>query len=144
MIEWREATLKDLDGFKFKSIFDNEDIRKQTILRIRGGCGVTLHIDSKPILIAGVYPVWDVLGVGAIWACVSEEAYKYPLALTKNVKAFIERNAQDLGYWRLDFTVRCDYPKGVKWARLLGFDIEATLKQFGLDKSDYYIMTRLF
>ena len=64
---------------------------------------------------AGIIVLYGDRAIG--WALISRDAGPYMRQITRKVKS-----ALDLHYAkRIEMTVRCDYPKGHKWAKLLGF-----------------------
>lgn len=73
---------------------------------------------------AGVQEVWPGRVVG--WALVSRFAANHMVGLTRAVRQWID--AQD--YRRFELTVPHGWEPGAKWARLLGFEHEATLRSF--------------
>lgn len=81
-------------------------------------------------------------GVAEGWAIITPNISKYPIAYTKKMIKVVDTTMEHFDLHRLQIIVKC---RGdlVKWAISLGFEIEGTMKKFGKDKSDYYIMGRI-
>jgi hypothetical protein len=47
------------------------------------------------------------------------------------------------GYWRLQSTVETSFNRGIRYLLHLGFSIDGMMPQFGPDKSDHLMMSRI-
>jgi hypothetical protein len=75
-------------------------------------------VNGKPIASAGVIEMWP--GRGYAWALLSQGAGPYMLALTRAIRSRLD----GLGFTRLEMAVDADFPAGIRWARMLGFECE--------------------
>ena len=67
----------------------------------------------------GVVPVWS--GRGVAWSFISAKAGPHFVAITRAVRKFLDAQPQD----RIETTVDIDFADGHRWARMLGFRLEA-------------------
>jgi hypothetical protein len=116
-------------------------IRKQRIIH-QSKCGptITAYVNDRPVAIFGCVIVWD--GLGEAWALFSEEARRYPIAMTKGAHAFFDICEILFTLHRIQITVRSEDERAMAWARCLHFEKEGLLKQYSVDKKDYYMMRR--
>lgn len=77
-------------------------------------------VDGRPVVCAGTYTQWR--GRHTAWAYLGKGTGPYMKWITKRVRANLA-NVQG----RIELTVRSDFPQGQRWARLLGFEVEAPL-----------------
>lgn len=106
---------------------------------LEGGISYTLMDDGSPIGIAGVIPMWQ--GRGMAWAYISEQVKgaKF-LAVHKSVKRFLDGCYMQ----RLEMTVDCDFKAGHRWAKMLGFELEAErMKSYRPDGGDCALYARV-
>jgi len=92
----------------------------QAHLLERDGWGYTGVVNGIPIASAGVLPMWQ--GRGMAWAYISNAAAKERfLSVHRAVSRFL-----DMCYLqRIEMTVDCEFEEGHRWARMLGFNMEA-------------------
>ena len=84
------------------------------------GWAYTAIEDGVPLAIAGVIPMWQ--GRGMAWAYISSDAVNTKfIAVHKAVKRFLDGCYLN----RIEMTVDCDFIQGHRWAKMLGFELEA-------------------
>lgn len=76
-------------------------------------------IGWEPIICAGTVPIW--LGRYAAWAYLSRRAQRHMPAIHRAVKRYLD----EFDGRRLEIAVACDFAAGHRWARMLGFEMEA-------------------
>lgn len=138
--EVRLAEELDFQKIRPKAIFDSEGV---DLVRMADRAPAWTFVNGCTLLVIGGVSVHHA-GVGTIWALTSDDMAGCGLALTKQLKRFIEDGARVMKLHRLSMTVKADYDQGLRWARLLGFTPEGILRQYGMDKTDYVQMVRLF
>ncbi len=79
----------------------------------------TAFIDGRPVGAAGVLPQWEHRSVA--WAYLTKVTPHQFIAIHKAVKFFLD--GCDIP--RLEITVDCDFTAGHRWAKMLGFTMEA-------------------
>ncbi len=94
-------------------------------------------LDGNPIACAGTIQQWP--GRHQAWAYLGKNSGPHMVWITKQVLAHVERVKG-----RVEFTVRSDFPIGQRWAKLLGFRIEAPcLVQYGPQGEDHVGFVRV-
>jgi len=81
-------------------------------------------------------------GVALGWAITTDHLVEKPIAYTRRMLDIIEEVYVHFKLHRLQIYVKCKSDL-VRWAEVLGFEIEGCMKSFGIDRSDYYIMGRV-
>lgn len=81
-------------------------------------------------------------GVALGWAVTTSNITEKPIAYTRRMLDIIREVYAHFNIHRLQIYVKCRSDL-VRWAQVLGFEIEGRMKSFGTDKSDYYIMGRV-
>ena len=91
----------------------------------------------------GIIAVLTILrpGVAEGWAVTTENLLKHPIAYTRQMHTIVREVFVQFRLHRLQIHVKCEASL-VRWATALGFTIEGTLKSFGKNKEDYFIMGR--
>ena len=92
--------------------------------------------------IGGVIPVWRGRAVG--WVVVDRCADRHGwLWATRRVREYLD-SVQAAGIYRRIETAVCeDFTQGHRWARLLGFVKEGTMKAYTPDGLDYALYARV-
>lgn len=102
--------------------------------------GITLMDDDQVVACGGVVLLWP--GVGEAWMRTSPLIERYPLAVLRGTRNFLNAAFRVLGLRRLQCTVRDGYTPAVKWAERLGFSSEGRLRAYGPDGADYTMFSR--
>lgn len=87
--------------------------------------------DGDPVVCAGTILQWP--GRHTAWAYLNPATGPAMMRATREVGRKI-LNVKG----RIEFTVRCDFENGHRWAKLLGFEVETPLlKAYGPDGEDH-------
>lgn len=78
--------------------------------------------------------IWDA------WAIFSDDVRGCGLALTRKVRAYIEKTVRGQEVLRVHILVHSKRPEYKRWAELLGFHEEAYMEHILPDGSDAYMM----
>jgi len=98
----------------------------------------TCLVDDKPVCCFGWMELYPTRA--SIWSYMSEDAARYLVHLTRIAKRLIST----LQYKRLEMEVDTDFEQGHRWARMLGFQLEAEcLRGFRMDGGDSAIYARI-
>ena len=116
------------------------DRKRRVVYQSQCGPCVTAMLHRNPVAIFGTVIIWD--GLGEAWSLFSDEARRYPIAMTKGANTFFDICEILFSLHRIQITVRSTDKRAVSWARCLGFQSEGLLKEYSTDKTDYYIMRR--
>lgn len=100
----------------------------------------TFLYKDKPLAILGGFILAP--GVMQCWALVSPLAYKVPLAFVKSVKTILKYATEELKVRRFQFSVVTGFTEGWKFAEVLGFKCEGTMKAYNVDGSDCWLFGR--
>jgi hypothetical protein len=91
--------------------------------------------DGAPVAAGGVMD--DGRGKATAWSLLTPEAGPIMRTITRLVRGFFMA-----GQWRrAEIMVRADHIEGWRWARLLGFEFEGTLRKWGADGADYHVFS---
>lgn len=98
----------------------NYAMTEDQLVALEGQNSWTAVVDGEVVIIAGTIEHWK--GRHQAWAYFARNTGPHMLAATRAVKKNL------LGVrGRVEFTVRKDFEKGQRWARLLGFEVETPL-----------------
>lgn len=67
----------------------------------------------------GVVPVWE--GRALAWSFLGDTAREHMVSITRAVRRFLDMQPQR----RIEITVDLDFAEGHRWARMLGFKLDA-------------------
>ena len=119
--------------------FGANDLSAMLSWQAKQGRAITVLLGKKPIAVWGSVSIWD--GVEEAWFITEEFTRRYAVSMTRVAKLFISLRFQEASLHRLQITVRCDDKRAVRWAECLGFQTEGTMKKYGPDGSDFYLMS---
>lgn len=93
--------------------------------------------NGDPVFCAGTIQQWS--GRHTAWAYMSPVSGRAMLHATREVGRKL-LNVKG----RVEFTVRCDFTNGHRWAKLLGFEVETPLlKAYGPEGEDHVGYVRI-
>jgi len=135
----------DLKAEHFFWIGDLVDVQRGHVITPEGAVdieaagGKTVINDAGDvIMIAGVYPRWD--GVGLGWAWLSRKWRGHAKEITIEMHAWLNAS----GFHRIEIGVLAGFKAGERWAKRLGFTLETPMaRKWGPDGRDYSIWVRV-
>ena len=133
-MQYREADQK-----LFASFNDYAERIKSFPIEGLSFSGIT---NKKIVCSFGLQPIWE--GVYEAWLIPSLEITKYKFKFHKASLRYFNYIAKKLNIHRLQINVSRYNYLAYKWALACYFLEEGILKEYGPDKSDYFIMARLF
>lgn len=92
---------------------------------------------DKIIACGGLVEMWENRGLA--WMVLSDIAKNYMLQLTRAIMRYL-RVAK---YRRIETAVRSNFLEGHRWADLLGFKYEGTMRGYGISGDDYDLYARV-
>jgi hypothetical protein len=104
---------------------------------ISAGPAYALMVGDETMIMAGVSVFWQGRGFG--WATVSRNAGPYMRRITGAVRKFLDTS----GIKRIETAVDCRFDAGHRWADLLGFTYEGTMKAWGPQGNDFDMYARV-
>lgn len=121
VIEFKAEHLYELDLQDGQAYLSNWVTPEQAkSIEAAEGWAFTGVVNGVPIGSAGVMPIWQ--GRGMAWAYLSKDTSGSRfMAVHRAVKRFLEM----CFLHRIEMTVDCDFEPGHRWARMLGFTMEA-------------------
>lgn len=99
------------------------------------GIAFTL-IDGRILACYGAIKIWE--GRWAAWAVLSRYARERMLSVTRHVK-----NVMPQADGRLEIIVESDFKEGLRWAKMLGYTLEAERMKNFLNGKDYALLARV-
>jgi hypothetical protein len=127
-----------IDADHYQSLANpSELIKKAAFL----GPFYTCWAGDKILTISGVCLLWPGVGEAAVF--VSGIAPRYPVALTKVIKVYLDLIIQQHNLHRVQCAVLERFAKSVAWVRLLGFKPEGEMKWFGPNKETFIRYSRI-
>lgn len=101
------------------------------------GLAFTGLVDDKPIIMAGLVHEWP--GRATAWAVVGADAGPHFAAIHRAAHHFLVRAP----YRRIEAHVDVGFEAGVRWVKMLGFEMEAYLRAFRPDGADMLQFVRI-
>lgn len=101
------------------------------------GNGWTAMRDGRPIACAGFVEQWE--GRALAWALMAEDSGPHFVAITRAVKRAIA-----MARWhRIEAQVDAEFGAGLRWAEMLGFEIESKMRKFTPEGRDAFMYVRI-
>ena len=106
------------------------------------GLSFTLLDDNVPICSGGIVPTW--LGNAQGWVISSKRIFRNKVKASRLIKQRTDLLCANNKIWRLQTAVKADFKIGIRFAEFLGFKKEGLMVGYGPDKTDYYLMARIY
>ena len=106
------------------------------------GLAFTLLDDNVPICSGGIIPTW--LGSAQGWVISSKRIFRNKIKASRLIKERTDLLCANNKIWRLQTAVKADFKIGIRFAEFLGFNKEGLMVGYGPDKTDYYLMARIY
>ena len=106
------------------------------------GLSFTLLDNNVPICSGGIIPTW--LGNAQGWVISSKRIFKNKIKAARLIKERTDLICANNKIWRLQTAVKANFNTGIRFAEFLGFNKEGLMRGYGPDKTDYYLMARIY
>ena len=106
------------------------------------GLAYTLLDNNVPICSGGIIPTW--LGSAQGWVISSKRIFRNKIKASRLIKERTDLLCANIKIWRLQTAVKADFKIGIRFAEFLGFNKEGLMVGYGPDKTDYYLMARIY
>ena len=106
------------------------------------GLAFTLLDNNVPICSGGIIPTW--LGNAQGWVISSKRIFRNKIKASRLIKQRTDLLCANNKIWRLQTAVKADFKIGIRFAEFLGFNKEGLMVGYGPDKTDYYLMARIY
>lgn len=101
------------------------------------GLAWTAEVDGAPIGCGGLAPQWENRAI--MWALIGENAGPHFVKIHREVSRFITLAP----YRRIEAQVDVGFEPGIRWMRMLGFELEAYKRAFRPDGADMLEFVRI-
>ena len=106
------------------------------------GLAFTLLDNNVPVCSGGIIPTW--LGNAQGWVISSKRIFRNKIKASRLIKERTDLLCANNKIWRLQTAVKADFKIGIRFAEFLGFNKEGLMIGYGPDKTDYYLMARIY
>ena len=106
------------------------------------GLSFTLLHNNNPVCSGGIVPLWN--GVAEGWVISSKRIFKNKIRAARLIRERTDLLCANNKIWRLQTAVKADFKIGIRFAEFLGFNKEGLMVGYGPDKTDYYLMARIY
>mgnify|MGYP001413371369 FL=1 len=125
------------------TLMDGDATFKENRIDFAGaGLAYTLLDDNVPICSGGIIPTW--LGSAQGWVISSKRIFRNKIKASRLIKERTDLLCANNKIWRLQTAVKADFKIGIRFAEFLGFNKEGLMVGYGPDKTDYYLMARIY
>ena len=113
-------------------------VTPEAIATLEGHNSFTYVNKGKPLACFGWVPLYS--HRASAWAYISKDAGPCFIEMTRIAK----RLFKSLQFKRIEFEVDCEFEQGHRWARILGFKLEAErLRGYRMDGGDSAVYARI-
>lgn len=102
-----------------------------------GGPAFSAVVDGEIIAALGIIPQWENRAVA--WGLIGTEARRHLLAIHRAVLRFLEMSE----YGRIETSVATHFAEGHRWAQMLGFEREGTMRAYTPEGHDCDLYARV-
>ena len=129
-----------LDSYR-NSTMGSENFEKQLLSQSMTGPAITAFLYGQPVAVFGCVLMWN--GVGEAWSILSDSSKRYPIALIRGARAFLDICKSLYHLHRMQITVKTSDAVAMKFARALQFIPECNMEKYSADQEDYTLLRRL-
>lgn len=126
---------------EYTDIIGKEEFRKQIEVQSSRGPVITAFLYGKPVAVFGCGLLWN--GVAEVWSLLSKQSKRYPLAMIRASKAFLDICWITFNLHRLQITVKTSDTVAMRFALALKFEAECNMKKYSPGKEDFTLLRRL-
>ncbi len=125
------------------TLMDGDATFKENRIDFAGaGLAYTLLDNNVPICSGGIIPTW--MGNAQGWVISSKRIFTNKVKASRLIKERTDLLCANNKIWRLQTAVKADFKIGIRFAEFLGFNKEGLMVGYGPDKTDYYLMARIY
>ena len=106
------------------------------------GLSFTLLHNNNPLCSGGIVPLWN--GVAEGWSISSKRIFRNKVKASRLIKERTDLLCANNKIWRLQTAVKADFKIGIRFAEFLEYKKEGLMVGYGPDKTDYYLMARIY
>ena len=131
--------LDNIDGYI--QMLGLEGFKDQIIGQATRGPVITAFIDGKPVAVFGCGLLWN--GVAEVWTLLSEQSKRYPIAMVRAAKAFLDICWITFNLHRLQISVKTSDNVAMRFAQALKFEPEGIMAKYSPAQEDFTLFRRL-
>ena len=125
------------------TLMDGDATFKENRIDFAGvGLAYTLLDNNVPICSGGIIPTW--MGNAQGWAIASKRIFRNKIKAARLIKKRMDLLCVNNKIWRLQTAVKADFKIGIRFAEFLEYKKEGLMVGYGPDKTDYYLMARIY
>jgi hypothetical protein len=134
--------LDNLDGIEsYIQMLGLEGFKKQIAGQATRGPVITAFINGKPVAVFGCGLLWN--GVAEVWTLLSEQSKRYPIAMVRAAKSYLDICWITFNLHRLQISVKTSDAVAMRFALALKFEAECNMKKYSPGKEDFTLLRRL-
>jgi RimJ/RimL family protein N-acetyltransferase len=130
----------DLDITKLR-IREGDDWGGFSEIAIQSGNAFTVWDDDEPVAAMGIIPAYK--HVGGVWAVITDGARGHGFELTRYAQNLLILMMRNMNMHRVQAFVKKEKPEYVRWAKLLGFEVEGVMRKGTPEQRDMYLMAKV-
>jgi hypothetical protein len=93
--------------------------------------------NDKVVAMGGIAPIWP--GRGMAWMWMSDVSGRHMVKIHREVEKFLIKSP----FRRVEATVDIGFEPGVRWMKMLGFELEGYLRAYKPDGGDMLMFARV-
>lgn len=97
--------------------------------------------DNDIVGCAGFIPHWD--GRVAVWSIFGQVPKRAWLSIVRKIEYEFQNTLADHGPHRIEATTPVGFNAGCRLAKILNFEVEGLMKQYGPDGRDHFMLARI-
>lgn len=134
--------LDHLDGLEeYLAVFDIETFKQQIHGQSLRGPTITAFLYGRPVAVFGCGMLWN--GVAEMWSLLSAQSKRYPIAMIRASKSFIDICWITFNLHRLQISVKTSDNVAMRFAQALGFKAECNMEKYSPAQEDFTLFRRL-
>lgn len=134
--------LDNLDGLEeYTQHFGIEGFKVQIGGQSTRGPVITAFLYGKPVAVFGCGMLWP--GVAEVWSLLSPQSKRYPIAMIRAARSFLDICWITFNLHRLQISVKTSDTVAMRFALALNFKSEAIMEKYSPAQEDFTLFRRL-
>lgn len=134
--------LDNLDNIEsYVQMLGLETFKAQIAGQASRGPVITAFLYGKPVAVFGCGLLWN--GVAEVWSLLSEQSKRYPIAMIRASKAFLDICWITFNLHRLQISVKTSDNVAMRFAQALKFEPEGIMAKYSPAQEDFTLFRRL-
>ena len=134
--------LDNLDGIEsYIQVLGLDGFKTQIAGQATRGPVITAFLYGKPVAVFGCGLLWN--GVAEVWSLLSPQSKRYPIAMIRASKAFLDICWITFNLHRLQISVKTSDNVAMRFALALKFEPEGIMAKYSPAQEDFTLFRRL-